>query len=122
MAHILALDDEEDICQLIERVLAGSGHQVTSFTEAREALEWLRYNKPDLALIDFKLKGSDGLSVLGCIRQNSPELKAIMITGVPSLEVRNMAAELGLEDYLLKPIDIAVLEEYVNRALGFVQG
>lgn len=121
MAKIMVLDDEEDICQLVERVLVECGHEVTTFTGAAESMKWLRSNKPDLALLDFKLRGMDGLSVLEYIRQNFPEIKAIMITGKPSPEVKVKAIELGLEDYLVKPLEISILEYHVNKVLGLLQ-
>ncbi|MHC1724518.1 MAG: response regulator [Syntrophobacteraceae bacterium] len=118
MARILVLDDEEDICNLVRRVLSGSGHEVVTFTRAGEALQWLQSHRPDLALLDFKLRESDGLVVLAYLRRHCPGVKAIMITGQPSPEIKEKAAELGLEDYLLKPLEISVLEEQVNRSLG----
>lgn len=120
MAQILALDDEEDICQLVERVLACSGHEVTSFTGAVEATEWLRSHRPDLALLDFKLRGADGLSVLSYIRQHNPGVKVIIITGQPSEEIKMKAVEMGIEDYLVKPLEIGMLEHHVNKALGLI--
>ncbi len=118
MARILVLDDEEDICNLVRRILSGSGHEVVTFTRAGDALQWLKSNRPDLALLDFKLRESDGLVVLSYLRSHCPEVKSIMITGQPSPKIRKKAAELGLEDYLLKPLEISVLEEHVNRSLG----
>ncbi len=120
MARIMALDDEKDICQLVERVLVSSGHQVTTFTGSEEATEWLRFHKPDLVLLDLKLWGTDGLSVLSYIRQNNPGTKVIIITGQPSQESRKKAVEMGIEDYLVKPLEIGVLEDHVNKALGLI--
>ncbi len=120
MAQIMALDDELDICQLVERVLACSGHQVISFTGASEAREWLRLNSPDLALLDLKLRETDGLDVLTFIRQNKPGTKVIIITGQPSQASKMKAVEIGIEDYLVKPLEIGVLEHHVNEVLGLI--
>ena len=120
MARILALDDEEDICRLVERVLACSGHEVTAFTRAVEVMDWLRSHNPDLALLDFNLRGENGLRVLRYIRQNNPGVKVIIITGQPSQESRVKAFEMGIEDYLLKPLEIGALEHHVNKALGLI--
>lgn len=118
MAHILMLDDEEDACRLVRRVLGGSGHDITAFTEVGETLEWLRSNSPDLALLDFKLRDSDGLSVLRRMRQIRPAIKTILITGKPSPEIEAKALEMGIREYLVKPLEIGELEEHVNRVLG----
>ncbi len=118
MAHILVLDDQEDICQLIQRVLVDSGHEVTAFTESREALDWLQSHHPDLALLDLKLRGTDSMGVLKFLHDHRPETKRIIITGQPSREIMIKAAGFGLEDFLLKPLEISVLEERINEALG----
>jgi DNA-binding response OmpR family regulator len=120
MALILILDDEEDACQLMGRILTDSGHTVRTFTEVSDTLEWLRSHRPDLILLDYKLRGTDGISVLKDIRVNRPEMEIILITGKPSPEVKRKAAELGIRDYLIKPVEIRELEEHVNGVLGLI--
>lgn len=117
MGLILVLDDEPDACRLIQRVLTGSGHEVHAFTDHREALEWAAQHEPDLALLDIRLKGTDGIRILKLLRRSHSHTKAIIITGYPSSETVNKAVELGIEDYLVKPLEIIELEERVNRAL-----
>ncbi|MFP5213548.1 MAG: response regulator, partial [Acidobacteriota bacterium] len=69
MALILMVDDEQDACQMMRRILSMFGHQVEAFTGAPEAIQWLKANEPDLALLDIKLRGDDGLSILEFIRK-----------------------------------------------------
>jgi DNA-binding NtrC family response regulator len=118
MGRILVLDDERDACRLIERVLSLSGHEVHAFTDYREAAEWVQRHKPDLALIDIRLRDSDGLSFLRLMRSRHADAKAIMITGYPSAESANEAMSIGAEDYLIKPIEIDELEDRVKEVLG----
>jgi DNA-binding response OmpR family regulator len=118
MALILMVDDEHDACQLMERILSALGHEVQAFTDGRKALEWLRGNVPELAILDIKLKGMSGLSVLESIRSNQVKTKVMMVTGYPSVESSNRAIELGVDDYMVKPIEIDELEQRVNRVLG----
>jgi DNA-binding NtrC family response regulator len=120
MALILIVDDEKDACQLMQRILSAHGHQIAAFTDAGEAVEWLSAYSPDLALLDIKLRGANGISVLEYIRQNRQSTKVIMITGYPSVETASKALKLGIEDYMVKPIEIDELEDHVNRVLGLI--
>lgn len=118
MATILMLDDERDACNLVQRVLSASGHEVHAFTSAKNALDWLKAHSPDLAILDIKLRETSGVQVLEFIRENQPQAKALMITGYPTAETAQRACELGIIDYLVKPLEIDELESSVNEALG----
>ncbi|MBC7358531.1 MAG: response regulator [Desulfacinum sp.] len=120
MALILVLDDEKDACRLMQRVLSALGHRVQVFSRSAEARAWLEDNEPDLALLDIKLREDNGLSVLRLLRSRWPAAKVIMITGFPSAETAREATRLGIEDYLVKPVEIEELEYRVNKALGLV--
>jgi DNA-binding NtrC family response regulator len=121
MAIILMLDDEQDACSLVQRVLSASGHEVHAFTSANKALEWLKTHTPDLSILDIKLREASGVHVLEFIRKYQPEAKALMITGYPTAETARRACELGIIDYLVKPLEIDELESCVNKALGQLQ-
>jgi DNA-binding NtrC family response regulator len=117
MGLVLVLDDELDACRLMQRVISGLGHEVHAFTDHHEALAWVQSFKPDLAVIDVKLREASGLCVLKSIQQMLVSTKVIMITGCPSEETFEEAMRMGVEDYLSKPLEIADLEEMVSRAL-----
>jgi DNA-binding NtrC family response regulator len=118
MALIMVLDDERDACRLMLRILSRLGHRVQEFCRADEARRWLETAEPDLALLDIKLKDDNGLSVLKFLRAHRPAVKVIMITGYPSSETSQEAFRLGVEDYLIKPVEIADLESRVDKVLG----
>jgi len=120
MSLILVVDDERDACLLLQRVLSGSGHEVHALDDAREAIRWLQTHEPDLALLDIKLRGGDGITVLEHLRRDHAHTKVMMITGYPSVETASKALELGIDDYLVKPLEIDELEERVNKALGLI--
>ncbi|MDY6910166.1 MAG: response regulator [Thermodesulfobacteriota bacterium] len=120
MATILVIDDERDACTLIRRVLTALGHETHVFTDHDAALKWLEGNPVDLVLLDIKLQHVDGISVLETIRKRQPDIKVIMITGYPSVDTVKKALDLGIEDYLVKPIEIHELEERVSKALGLI--
>ncbi len=118
MGLVAVLDDEKDASRLMQRVIGAMGHEVHAFTDHRDALEWVRGNRPDLAVIDIKLRRASGLDVLQAIQQMLFSTKVIMITGCPTEEAVGQAMKMGVEDCLSKPLEIAELEELVARALG----
>ena len=118
MAKILVLDDVLDAVNLIKRILKGTGHEVVGFTEEEEALNYVRSNPVDLAILDIKLKKITGLEVLEELKKISPSMQAIMLTGYPTLETAQAALKLGAAEYCVKPIDVDELEEKVAGVLG----
>ena len=117
MARILVLDDEKDACELIERVLSPS-HHVTAFTEEDRALSYVKNNQVDLAILDIKLKKMSGVDVLASMLEIRPEMKAIMLTGYPTVKTAEQSITHGAHDYLTKPLDIEKLEEKVRQVLS----
>jgi len=117
MARILALDDVLDAAVLIKRILEKQGHQVAAFTEEEEALDHVRSNRVDLAILDIKLKRMSGVEVLEEIKKISPDTRAIMLTGYPTMETARESLRLGASEYCVKPIDKDELEEKVAEVL-----
>jgi DNA-binding NtrC family response regulator len=117
MAKILVLDDEKDACDLIVRVL-GTSHQVVAFTEEDRALEYVQSHEVDLAILDIKLKTMSGVDVLLSLRKIRPQVKAIMLTGYPTVQTAEQSITRGAYDYLTKPLDIEQLEEKVRQVLS----
>lgn len=117
MAKILVLDDVLDATILIKKILERKGHEVTTFTEEEEALDYVRENKIDLAILDIKLKKMSGVEVLEDMKLISPEIKAIMLTGYPTIETARQTLALGAGEYCVKPIDKEELEEKVAQIL-----
>jgi DNA-binding NtrC family response regulator len=116
MATILVLDDEKDACDLIERILS-SAHQVKTFTEETDAIDFAGHGDVDLAILDIKLKTMSGVDVLARLKEDNPDLKAIMLTGYPTVETARRSLTLGAHEYLVKPIDIDELEQKVKKVL-----
>ncbi len=117
MAEILALDDVQDATILIGKILAKKGHSVHSFTEEDDAISYAKENKVDLAILDIKLKKMSGVEVLGLLKEAQPSMKAIMLTGYPTVETAREAISLGANEYCVKPIDRDELEQKVEHVL-----
>ncbi len=118
MAHILVLDDVLDAVMLIKRILERKGHDVVTFTEEEEAIEHIRLNAVDLAILDIKLKKMTGVEVLEEMKQIRSSVKVIMLTGYPTLETARETVKLGANEYCVKPIDKDELERKVEEVLS----
>lgn len=117
MANILVLDDVSDAGMLTKRILERKGHTVHSFTEEEDAIKHVQNNEADLAILDIKLKKMTGVEVLEELKKKRPEIKAIMLTGYPTLETARESLKLGANEYCVKPIDKEELESKVAEVL-----
>ncbi len=117
MARIIAVDDVEDACLLLKKILERKGHEVFTFTDEDEAIEFASQNPVELAILDIKLKRMIGVELLAELRKILPSLKAVMLTGYPSVETARDSLEKGASEYLVKPVDKHELEETVEAIL-----
>ncbi len=117
MAVILTLDDVLDASVLVGKILRKKGYTVHTFTEEDEAIAFARQNPVDLAILDIKLKKMSGVEVLALLKEDNPAMGAIMLTGYPTVETAREAISLGADEYCVKPIDRAELEEKVDKVL-----
>ncbi len=118
MAEIMVLDDVLDAVVLVKKILERKGHSVHTFTEEEEAIAFVGKNTIDLAILDIKLKKMSGIQVLEQLKKIAPEMKAIMLTGYPTIETAREALDLGAGEYCVKPIDKQELEEKVAQVLA----
>ena len=118
MIRILVLDDVLDAVNLIKRILRQDKREIVGFTEEEEALNFARTNAVDLAILDIKLKKISGVEVLQELKKITPSMRAIMLTGYPTLETAQTALKLGANEYCVKPIDNDELEETVAKVLA----
>lgn len=104
-ANILVIDDEEIIRLGYARTLAGDHCKVELAWNGTEALSVLERHPFDVILLDLRMPGMDGMTVLKTIKERWPESEVIIITGYPSVETAKEAVRLGAYDYLTKPVD-----------------
>ena len=117
MATVLVLDDVLDAVVLLRRILEKKGHHVVGFTEEEEAVAHVKTNRVDLVILDIKLKKMDGVEVLAEMKKADPQIRAIMLTGYPTLESARESLQLGASEYCVKPIDKEEIEEKVEKVL-----
>lgn len=116
-ANILVVDDELGIRLFLEETLTRDGHQVVAVESGEEALVRVENETFDLALLDLKLKGINGMEVLAAMRQQSPDTAVIILTAHATLETAVEALRQGATDYLFKPCKTVQLRESVRKGL-----
>lgn len=103
--NILIVDDEEIVRRSYSRVLSGAHCRTESAVNGEDAMRALAREPFDVVLLDLRMPGQDGITVLRAIKEKWPESEVVVITGYPSVETAKEAVRLGACDYLAKPVD-----------------
>ena len=115
---ILIVDDETYERILIEKCVDwdAMGFQIAgSVSSAGEALEVFEREQPDLVFTDINMPLMDGLELSRNLRERNGQIKIVMITGYRDFEYARTAIKIGVEDFLLKPIDSEELEKTAEK-------
>lgn len=113
---VLIAEDEPHLGTILENFLTGRGYQVTTVRDGRSALQALRGELFDVALLDIVMPEMDGLEVLRQVREEAAPPEVIIITGNGTIETAITAIRLGAYDYLSKPYRMAEIDVLVRRA------
>ncbi|MFT5446036.1 MAG: two-component system nitrogen regulation response regulator NtrX [Gammaproteobacteria bacterium] len=122
-SHILVVDDEPDIRELIKDILDDEGYEVTTAENAQAARDARRNRKPDMVLLDIWMPDTDGISLLREWNDDDSHfaLPVVMMSGHGTVETAVEATRLGAYDFLEKPLSMAKLLITVRRALENAQ-
>ncbi|GAW92013.1 sigma-54-dependent transcriptional regulator [Calderihabitans maritimus] len=115
--RILIVDDEETFRDLLVRRFQRKGFAVVGAGSGSEALERLEEEFFDVAIVDLKMPGMDGLELLEKIKETQPETQVLMLTGHGTIETAIRAMKLGAYDYLTKPCNLEELEILIEKAV-----
>ena len=115
---ILVVDDEKDICDLFQDFLTQEGYQVFTATNGVEAISLGKQNSFDLALVDIKMPGMDGIEAFCELKKVKKDMEVIILTGYGTLKTAKEAMRLGAYDYLTKPFDLGLVKNVIREALG----
>jgi DNA-binding response OmpR family regulator len=123
--HILIVDDDPQICRLLERFLGLEGFKVTSAPNGTVMRKVLASGKAvDLVILDLVLPGEDGLTLARELRGQQSNLPVIMLTGKHDTVDKVVGLELGADDYITKPFDqrelLARIRSVLRRAAPVV--
>ena len=117
MANILVTDDKESIRNVLKTFLEMNQHQITLAESGEKAVELLQDNIFDVAIVDLKMYGIDGIAVLKAIKDISPETEVIMITAYGTIPTAIQAMRSGAYDFIIKPPNLDELKLLIDRAL-----
>ncbi len=106
MAHILVVDDEKSICELLEITFRKEGHRVEVADSVESAKRKLEASLFDIIISDVRMPGATGVELLRFTREVAPDSYFVLITGVPSLETAIAAANEGANRYVIKDHDL----------------
>ncbi|HRE50269.1 MAG TPA: sigma-54 dependent transcriptional regulator [Flavitalea sp.] len=104
MQRILVIDDDRDMCLLLNRFLSKHNFEVAEANTAKKATELLDNEQFDLVLCDFRLDNSDGKEMLIKIKEKYPRMPVIIITGYSDIKIAVEVMKLGAYDYITKPL------------------
>lgn len=104
MEKILIVDDNNDICLLLERFLSKQGYKTASVQRGEDGLTLLRKEAFELVICDFKLPDIDGLEMLRRIKVLNPATAVIIITGYSDVRIAVQSVKHGAYDYVTKPL------------------
>jgi len=102
-AHLLVVDDDPRVTDLVRRILAYEGYSVAVATNGNEALTRTLEHPPDLIVLDIMLPGLDGLEVARRLRAAGDNVPILMLTARDAVADRVAGFETGADDYLVKP-------------------
>jgi len=117
MARILVVDDETEIRDLIKDVLVVGGHSIETAANGAAALALLRGKRYDVVILDRNMPGISGIEVLAQLRRlpSCKGVKVMMCTASGTMGDVDDALSAGADDYLVKPLDLALMQQKVTR-------
>jgi two-component system response regulator HydG len=104
MKKILVIDDDRDICLLLNRFLTRRGYEVIEMYTGKKALAWLDGNQPKLVMCDYRLGDMDAMEMLTSIKNKYADLPVIIITGYSDMRTAVKVMKMGAYDYITKPL------------------
>lgn len=114
--HILVIDDEQALLQLVKNILEPKGYKVSLAASGHSGLALMEKEPPDLIILDMKMPGLNGFQVLDIIRQRS-NVPVIMLTGVIDKNILSKSLNIGADDYVTKPFNPDVLVARIEAKL-----
>ena len=116
-ARILVVDDDESIRKVLATILEEEGYAVDTAKNGREAIKKSKVKFYNLALIDIRLTDMEGTKLLTKVKDTSPKMRKIIITGYPSLQSAIETINRGADAYILKPFEMDKVLEIIRDQL-----
>lgn len=117
LSHVLVVDDEPEILQMVAICLKKFGLRVTCAENVPDARRLLQNDTVDVVVSDVMMPGEDGIDFLAWIHKTNPEIPVILMTGHAQLQMAVNAIKNGAFDFINKPFDFELLRRIVERAI-----
>jgi len=117
--RLLLVDDEVGFADVIAKRLRKRGMAVKAVFTGTDAVQAIRKQDYDVAILDLKMEDMDGIEVLKIFKKAYPEMAVIMLTGHGSETAAKEGLEYGAFDYLTKPCDLEDLVEKIHQAAQY---
>jgi two-component system nitrogen regulation response regulator NtrX len=117
MKHILVVDDEAVIRDLLVAFFRDVGYQADAKKTGNSALRWLSRNRTNMVLLDVLMPGMNGVDVLREIRRLHPALPVMIISGHADERVARQTLRMGAFDFFQKPFDLSILDSRVRTKM-----
>jgi len=117
-ASVLVVDDNEEFCQSIANILKLKGYKVVSVYDGFKALELVKKDVFDLALMDVRMPAMDGVETFKRFREVAPDTPVIMVTAYAAEDLIREALREGVYGFLKKPLDFDEFFRLVAQAAG----
>ena len=114
---VLVVDDEKELCARIKRELDKEGYRTAVAYDGLEGLDYFSHNRVDVAIVDIRMPRMDGLEMLEKCREISDDFVSIIITGHGDHERAIQALQLGVFNYLRKPVSLEELVTSVGKGI-----
>ena len=116
-SSILVVDDEPEICQLLEEYFTKIGYRVRIAMDGATAVRSVIEDAPDVILLDINMPGLGGIETLTAVRAIAPDVQVIMLSGQNDLDCAKQSLAYGAFDYITKPFGLSYLAESIETAL-----
>jgi len=115
--RILIVDDDDNIRKVLLAILEDKGFTVDSVGTAKEAVEKSKRKFYNLALIDIRLPDMEGIELLTKMRDTTPKMRKVIVTGYPTLQNAVDAVNRGADAYIVKPFDVEKVLSTIDHQL-----
>lgn len=115
--HVLVIDDDQHLCELLSLRLGAQGYRVSLIHTAGESLALVRRDRPDAVVLDLRLGHDDGLDVLVALLDYAPELQVLVLTAHGSIEMAVEAMRRGAIGFMTKPFRDRELLDHLAQAI-----
>jgi DNA-binding response OmpR family regulator len=115
--HLLVVDDDDQICTLLRKVLSQPNFVVDTVSRPNEIEAALRAKPYDLILLDYTIPGLEPTTLFEWVRRDQSKASVIVVTGYPSFDSALSCLRARTYDYLTKPLDLSRLRQVVRRCL-----